>query len=223
MEKSIESIWKEGFLKDDALVAPKVNDLYNQKSIHLLDDFKNRYQWNYKFLVIFSFIVLLISFPIGMQYMGVPLFFILNGLVIISKKHLETLQHIDKNKNSYEYLKSYDRWLKKRISLISKVYAVAYPLLFLSVVLGFWFLDLRDYGYLGELVVRWIMKEFPNTILIGGVPWFGILLVMLLMGVVSFYSGKIYQYDFNSIYGKLMKKLEELISDMEELNLGKVN
>ena len=28
MEKSIESIWKEGFLKSDALVAPKLNDLY---------------------------------------------------------------------------------------------------------------------------------------------------------------------------------------------------
>jgi len=40
MEKSIETIWKEGFLESDALVAPKLNDLYNQKSIHIVDKFK---------------------------------------------------------------------------------------------------------------------------------------------------------------------------------------
>ena len=37
MEKSIETIWKEGFMKDDALVAPKLNDLYNQKSANIID------------------------------------------------------------------------------------------------------------------------------------------------------------------------------------------
>jgi hypothetical protein len=30
MEKSIETIWKEGFLKNDALIAPKINNLYTQ-------------------------------------------------------------------------------------------------------------------------------------------------------------------------------------------------
>ena len=29
MEKSIETIWKEGFLEKDVLLAPKLNDLYN--------------------------------------------------------------------------------------------------------------------------------------------------------------------------------------------------
>ncbi len=37
MDKSIETIWKEGFLRGDALVAPKVNDLYAQKSRHIVD------------------------------------------------------------------------------------------------------------------------------------------------------------------------------------------
>ena len=39
MEKSIESIWKEGFLKKNALVAPTIYDLYNKKSIHISDQF----------------------------------------------------------------------------------------------------------------------------------------------------------------------------------------
>ena len=44
MEKSIENIWKEGFLKSDALVAPKLNNLYNKKSIHIIDKFKRRFK-----------------------------------------------------------------------------------------------------------------------------------------------------------------------------------
>ena len=37
MEKSIETIWREGFLKEDALIVPKLNDLYNQKSQQLIE------------------------------------------------------------------------------------------------------------------------------------------------------------------------------------------
>ena len=40
MGKSIETIWKEGFLKNDALLAPKLNNLYNQKSKHLIEKIK---------------------------------------------------------------------------------------------------------------------------------------------------------------------------------------
>ena len=44
MEKSIESIWKEGFLQKNAMVAPKLNNLYNKKSIHIIDKFKRMFQ-----------------------------------------------------------------------------------------------------------------------------------------------------------------------------------
>jgi len=61
MEKSIESIWKEGFLKSDALVAPKVNNLYTQKSIHVIDKFKRMFRINLIAIVVFSFVFLIIS------------------------------------------------------------------------------------------------------------------------------------------------------------------
>ena len=31
MTKSIETMWKEGFVKEEQLIAPKINDLYNRK------------------------------------------------------------------------------------------------------------------------------------------------------------------------------------------------
>ena len=217
MDKSIESIWKEGFLKDDALVAPKLNDLYNQKSIHLLDKFEKMYKWNLIFLVAFSIVILIISIPIGMKYMGIPMFFIFNILVLISKNHFDSLKSIDKNQSSYQYLKAYDSWLNEKINAIGKVYTVVYPMIFLSMVFGFWFLDVGDKGFLGHIITEWIMEEFPNTILVNGVPLYGIIVVLGLTGFISFFSKKMYLLDLKVVYGNLMEKLAELLSDMEKL------
>ena len=38
MEKSIETIWKNGFIKDQTLIAPRVIDVYNQKSKNSIDE-----------------------------------------------------------------------------------------------------------------------------------------------------------------------------------------
>jgi len=217
MDKSIELIWKKGFLKDDALVAPKLNDLYNQKSIHLLDKFEKMYKWNLIFLVGFSFFILIISISIGMKYMGIPIFFIFNILVLISKKHFESLKSIDKTQSSYQYLKSYDGWLNEKITAIGKVYTVVYPLIFLSMVFGFWFLDVGDKGFLGHIVTEWIKEEFPNTILLSGVPLYGIIVVIIITVMISFFSKKMYLLDLKVVYGNLMEKLAELLSDMEKL------
>lgn len=217
MEKSIESIWKEGFLKDDALVVPKLNDLYNQKSIHLIDRFKYTYKWNFILLTIFSFFVLIISFPIGMKYMGIPLFFIFNGLVIFSKKHLKTLDHIDKNQNSYEYLKSYQLWLKKRTTIIGRVYTFVYPMIFLSTIFGLWFLDVGDKGFLGDIIFAWLQEEFPQTIFIGNAPLLGVVVIVTICIIIGYLSPRLYRSDLNSVYGNLIKKLDELILDMEKL------
>jgi len=216
MEKSIESIWKEGFLEKDALVAPKINDLYNQKSTMLVDQFRKMYTANLVGLVIFSCCMLLISFPVGMQYMGVPLFFIFIGLVIYSKKHLDTGDNIDKNSSSYEYLRSYDNWLKGRIAAFTKIYKYVYPLIYLSIVSGFWFLDFGD-EYLGEIVVGYLLEFFPNMHLIFGVPVIGIVLVAIITGLVAYFSERMYLADVEILYGSLMNKLKELIEDMEEL------
>ena len=37
MRKTIEAAWRDGFLNPDALVVPKVNDLYTRKSMHIAD------------------------------------------------------------------------------------------------------------------------------------------------------------------------------------------
>ena len=84
MEKSIESIWKEGFIKSEELIAPRVNNIYNKKSEHIVDKFSRMFRINLIAIVVGSFFVVLMSYAVRIPYMGIGMFFILNTLVIIN-------------------------------------------------------------------------------------------------------------------------------------------
>ncbi len=121
MEKSIEIIWKEGFLESDALLAPKLNNLYDQKSKHIIDKFKGMFKINLTAIVIGSFVVLAASFLVRIPVMGILLFLIANAIVIVNRKLQKGLLEIDLNVNSYEYIKAFDNWLKKQLAVNAKM------------------------------------------------------------------------------------------------------
>ena len=136
MEKSIETIWKEGFLKSDALIAPKLNDLYNQKSKHIIDKFKRMFKINLIAFVFFAFAMLAVTFFNGLPIIGISWFLILIALVVVNKKLTNSLEKIDYHKNSYEYLKSFNKWLQEQLALNKKMARLYYPLFFLSIIVG---------------------------------------------------------------------------------------
>jgi hypothetical protein len=216
MEKSIENIWKEGFLKSDALVAPKINNLYNQKSIHIIDKFKRMFKINLIAIVAFSFAFLMISFLVGIPITGIIFFVTLSVLVIINKKLLSDLDRIDMGVSSYQYLKAFNQWVKKQVSINKRMSRFFYPIIFLSMILGFWFKDAEGIP-LGERLVNEVLYGFPDIYLLFGVPLVGIIIVVLILGLLFLFGGRIYKWDLNIIYGNVFKKLEELITDIENL------
>jgi len=216
MEKSIETIWKEGFLESDALIAPKLNDLYNQKSKLIVDKFKRMFKINLIGLVAFSVIVLVASFIIGIPYMGVPMFLLFNVLVIVNTKLMKGLGEIDTNVSSYQYLKAFDNWMKKQISVNTRMARYYYPFIFLSVFMGFWFAD-ADGIPAGEMLVYQIILRFPDIYLVNGIPLIGIVGLIFVVGLLAFFGGALYRWDLNIVYGRVLKKLEEMLADMEEL------
>jgi len=217
MEKSIENIWKEGFLKSDALLAPKINNLYNQKSIHVIDKFKRMFKINLIAIVAFSIIFLIIAFFVGIPWMGIIFFIVLNVLVIINKKLLNGLEKIDKGDSSYQYLKAFNLWINKQISINKKLSTFLYPIIFMSFIIGFWFKDAEGV-FLGKRLVNEVLIGFPDVYLIFGVPLLGIVVVFIISVVLALFGGRIYQWDLNIVYGRVFKKLEELLADMERLN-----
>ena len=216
MEKSIEDIWKQGFLNNDALVAPKINNLYNQKSIHVIDKFKRMFKINLIAAIAFSFIFLIISFLNGVPIMGVIFFVTLAVLVIINKMLLNDLERIDKGLSIYEYLNKFNQWVKKQVAINKRMSRFLYPLFFMSIVIGFWFNDAEGVP-LGERLVGEILYGFPDIYMIYGIPLIVIVVILLIVGLLALFGGRIYLWDLNLIYGRVLKKLAKLMADIEEL------
>ena len=216
MGKSIENIWKEGFLKSDALVAPKINNLYTQKSTHIVDKFKRMFKINLIAAVAFSFIFLIVSFYNGVPLMGVIFFVTLAVFIIINKRLLNDLEKIDKGVSSYQYLKAFNQWVQKQIAINKRMSRFLYPLFFMSIVIGFWFNDAEGIP-LGERLVGEVLYGFPDIYMIYGIPLIVIIVILLIASLLAILGGRIYLWDLNLIYGRVLKKLEELLADIEEL------
>jgi len=216
MEKSIEDIWKEGFLKSDALVVPKINNLYSQKSIHIIDKFKRMFKINLIAIVAFSFVFLIVSFIVGIPITGVLFFVTLSVLVFINKKLLNGLDRIDKGVSSYQYLKTFNEWIKKQISINKKFSRFLYPIIFMSMILGFWFKDAEGMP-LGERLVNEVLIGYPDIYLIYGIPLIGIVIVFIILMLLAYFGGRIYKWDLNLVYGRVFRKLDELVTDIESL------
>jgi hypothetical protein len=216
MEKSIEKIWKDGFLKKDSLEVPDVKNLYSQKSIHIIDKFKRMFKINLIAIIAFSSIFLVVSYFIGIPLMGIIFFVTLMILVIINKHLLNELEKIDKGESSYEYLKAFSQWIKMQIRLNERFSRFLYPVIFLSIIIGFWFKDAEGIP-LGERLVTKIVTNYPDVYLIQGIPLLGIVAVSLMVVFLALVGGRIYRWDLNLIYGKVFKKVESLMTDIEEL------
>jgi len=216
MERSIENIWKEGFLKSDALVAPKINNLYNQKSIHIIDKFKRMFKINLIAIAVFSFVFLIVSFFVGIPITGVMFFITLSILVFINKKLLNGLEKIDLGISSYQYLKVFNQWVKKQVSINEKISKFLYPIIFISMILGFWFKDAQGMP-LGKRLVNEVLIGFPDIYLVYGIPLIGIVIALLMTILLGFFGGQIYKWDLNIVYGRIFRKLKELMNDIESL------
>ena len=211
MEKSIETIWKEGFLKNDPLVVPKINDLYTQKSSSAVDKLMKIGKINLQAIIAAAVIILIICIAAGLAYMGISLFLLLAWVVIYGKKKAARIKEIDKSLSSYQYLKEIDFWLKEVIAGYTKMYRFLYPAIFLIFTFGLW---MSKYG---KGMFDEIVSKSPDQFLIFDVPVIWIIGVLIFAGLISLLAGPIYRFDLNLVYGRVFKKLDELLADMEQL------
>ena len=216
MEKSIESIWKEGFLNKDALVIPKLNDLYNRKSIYVVDKYKRMFKKNIIFLFVAAFTVLIGTFSIGMPYLGVPMFFMFNALAIVDLRLSNGLDKIDSKATCYQYLKTLNNWMIHKTHVNIIMARILYPYVFISIVLGCWFFYI-DGSTIGGIIMNRLFQFYPEMPLIFGVPVYGIPGLIIISGFLIYIAERIYKWDVNIGYGKVLKQMADLMSDMEEL------
>ena len=217
MAKSIEDIWKTGFGQDENLSAPEIKDLYNQKSVHIIDTFKRMFRINLIAIVVFVSVFLVASFFLGIPWMGIIMFVSLIVYAAMNKRLLDDLEQINPSSNSLEYLKSVRAWIAKNNTVNGRASRFLYPIIFMSVILGFWFVD--DEGTpLGMKLMGEVLYGIPDATVIFGVPLIVIGFLASIVALLAFFGDKFYRWDVNLIYGRIFKKIEAMISDLESLN-----
>ena len=214
MKNSIEEIWKEGFLNEKSLVAPKINDLYNQKSKDLVDKMRRMYRSNLIGLVIMSIIFPIWYYFMDIIWQGIAISILMLLTVWYSKRQKRGFKTLDHGATSLDYLRSFDRLLKDALSKGEKVLRFTYPLYFLIAISVMW--SAWDKGPLTSKMYQ----EFPDVIFIGSVPLFALIIAGVVFLLVFYFSDRIYRWDVRLMYGRVFDKLEETIAEMEKLKQG---
>jgi hypothetical protein len=156
-------------------------------------------------------IILIVSIVAGLVYMGISLFLLLVWVVFYGRRKAKNVKEIDKSLNSYQYLKEIDSWLKDVIAGYTKMYRFIYPAIFLIFTFGLW---KSEYG---KGMFNDVVTESHQPFFIFGVPGIWFIGVILTAGLISLSAGPIYKLDLKLVYGRVFKKLDELLADMEQL------
>lgn len=214
MKNSIEEIWKEGFLNEKSLVAPKINDLYNQKSKHVVDKVKGMFKVNLIAIVIMAVVFPIIHYFLDAIWQGVAASVLLLLTAWYSNRLIHGIQALDQGATSLDYLKSFDRWLKDVLSRGEKIVRFSYPLYFLIAISTIW--SAWDKGP----ITSKMYQKYPDVIFIGSVPLFAWIIAGVATLLMLYFSDRIYRWDVRLMYGRVFDKLEETIAEMEELKRG---
>ncbi len=212
MRKTIEAAWREGFLDPGALVAPKVNDLYTRKSLHVADRIQRLQRTNEIAIVIGAPIAWALYAALGMPYGGAIMCTAWVGLIVVRRQ----FPHITRfdapvGGDSYHYLTAFQRWLTNRLAWGRRVQRHIYAATFAAIAIGI------GESAAGDALIRTIVDNVPDVRLVNGVPLVLIAAVVVLTIVVDLCGGAIFDFDVNTVYRSIFRKLDEMIAEMEEL------
>ena len=210
MENSIELIWKQGFLNESSLVAPQVNDLYNRKSINVVERIKQRMK-NYRVFNYGLLVVILVTdyfmdiFLNGLIFCTMALF-----MMWYTSRIVNTIKTLDQGVSSYEYLKTFDLYIKDIFAKFGKIVRFSLPLYCLIGFSGMWV----AWEKLGMFIK--LQQKHPTA----DIQLWGLAYLSFWMLVVILFSRKMYSWEVRVVYGRLFDKLEETIAEMEKLKQG---
>jgi len=211
MRKSIEATWRDGFLNPDALVAPKVNDLYTRKSSHIVDRIQRMLRINQIAIVIGSPIMWALLSANGIPYAGAIICTAWVGLVVVRQLYIAKFNAPDNSLDSYHYLKAFHGWLKDRMARSRRLQRHMYAVTFVAFAIG------TVASAPAQELIRRIVEIYPDIRLVNGVPLILIACVAVMAIVVELLGGMIFDFDINTVYRDVFRKLDEMVAEMEEL------
>ncbi|WP_298512263.1 hypothetical protein [uncultured Kordia sp.] len=203
MEKSIEHIWKEGFMSTETLVAPRIENLYNQKSQHLGDKIMRVIHAEPQTLLLMAVIFFIGNYAIGNSLWSGSIASIWCIIwYFITKKQVQKIEVATKETNCYDFLKSLHRLLLQRKAATARLLWIAAPAMLVPLVIYTYYNQYdKNFGEIFGLE----SLNYPNEWLFAFIP----------LGTI--FTIAIYHIAFKTGYGPILNKLSQLISDIERL------
>jgi hypothetical protein len=211
MKNSIETVWKEGFLKENILVVPKINDLYNQKSKHVVYRVERMFTINFNILIIMAIVFPVVYYFIDFVWQGLAASVLLLLTAWYNKKQIDDISTLDQGLTSLDYLKSLDRWYKDVVLKGEKIARLSYPLYLLIGLSTIWT------TWEKEGMTSKIANNFSGLVSTGNIQFFSLAIGAILMLLMLVFAKKIYKWDVRLMYGRVFRKLDETIAEMEKL------
>lgn len=199
MERSIESIWKKGFEAEDKLSAPVVSNLYERKSVLLIEKIKRTTKKDNFSLIPVGVVIFGILIFVGQVILGFYFAVLITLLYFSNKRKLKELETLDVKNSIYDYLLSYRNQVKSIMRHSTWLMGVGFPL---TTIPAYW-IFFRD----TKVMTRFTQLGLAEEIFIV----LGLALVFSILGIFGF------RLSTTIIYGKLLDRLENTIEDMEEL------
>ena len=199
MERSIENLWKEGFESEKSIQIPVIRDLYQKKSKLVIEKIKSSSKLDNMSLIPLAIILAGIFIFLNKPILGAYVAALILILFILNRKKLRQLEELNLGANTYLYLKDYYSEIKGLQKYYTILLGLGLPILILP-------------GYFLYFQGTPVMSLFNGLDL-----HFQIMLVAILSLVLSGLGVFSYRLSTHLLYSKLISKLEEIISDMEEL------
>jgi hypothetical protein len=190
MNKTIESVWKEGFLDDNALVAPRVNDLYNRRSEQTIDRFIRMLRWNFYGIAATVVAVFLVSIFVGAPVAGTIFAVALGLFAAHARTQVLKFESIDRTADSYRYVTAFNDLISAFLKRNAQVFRLSVPVMLLS---------------FNEIVLPSDANIASRT------PMFVVAIVVFV------FAGPISRFDVNLFYRNAISRLREIQSEMEQL------
>ena len=205
MEKSIEQIWKNGFLNEDLLI-PKIESFYNQKSISLVESIINKFKKKVLLLIPLGILVFISNIILDNDnaiFWGVISSFPCFGWFLLGKKQLKAIKEIDYKSNSYDYLVSIQEKMNQIRSFNKRLIITCVPL-----------------GFLPMLIYTYFNNQGKTIGEIFGVDGlnYPTIAIFLLIPIVTIIAVLIADFLFKNNPKSKTFDIDSLIKEMEELS-----
>ncbi|WP_075344659.1 hypothetical protein [Tenacibaculum agarivorans] len=203
MEKSIEKIWNEAFIDEQSLIAPKINNLYNQKSKSVIHKIKRTYEFDNKGLIPIAILVVIGAAIFSEYFIGLYGAFLILSLYYFNTRLLKKFTLIDIKSDNLTYLKRYREVMNSVMKATKRMFIFILPLAVLSIfILAF---NSKETSFLSTYI-----NPDTSFIEILGIGF----ITAIITSIICFFS---YMISTKMLYKPLIDKLDAIINEMETL------